>query len=167
MLRLYAGGNDVWDLFNSKIPWVSNPLRRAWISRATFWETLPSPSRSTVVENKILRLTVQFQSNWMHIHKVSPYSSQIEIAVTIVMDLFNNCLWNFFTYFFFKATINSHPGISSEICFHTLLSDPCEINHVEGFFFFSPLMSYLPGGKILNFPFLLNAHSNKVFFEKS
>lgn len=85
------------------------------------------------------------------------------ISGTIVMDLFNNCLWKFFTYLLFKAAISSRPGISPEICFHTLLRDPCEINHVEGIFF--PLMSYLPGGKILNFPFLLNAHWNKVFFE--
>lgn len=166
MLRLYAGWNDVWDLFNSKIPWVSDPLRRTWISRATFWETLPSPSRSIVVENKILRLIVQFQSNWMYIHKVSPHSSQIEIAVTIVMDLFSNCLWNFFTYFFFSrqpltATWNFIRDLFPHPPQWSLWNKSC-----WRVFFFT-LMSYLPGGKILNFPLLLNAHSNKVFFEKS
>lgn len=55
----------------------------------------------------------------------------------------------------FMVTINSHPGISADMCFHMLFNDPYEKNHIEGFFF--PLMNYLPGGKILNFLFLLNA----------
>lgn len=51
------------------------------------------------------------------------------------------------------VAINSHPGISVEICFHTLFNDLCEINHIE-IPCPPPPMNYLPGGKILNFLFL-------------
>lgn len=123
--------------FNSKISQLSHLLLKGeYEFQKLLQGALQSSRHSITVGNKILRLT-HCQNHILL--KLNVHNSNSSHIPAKLRQLFKQpwiyLITDFEILYFFQGGINKYLGISTEIGFHALFNDPCEINHIEGFFF--------------------------------